>query len=304
MVSLILTVYNEKDNIAKLFEDLLVSSLLPEEIVVVDAGSTDGTAAIISTYSEQFINLNCHIRVHIEPGVNIAKGRNSAITKASGEIIAVTDAGCSLEKEWLERITQPLREGKADIVGGFFRPLARNDFQRVLASLTVAKEPPSNFLPSSRSIAFTKILWEKVGGYPEYLPWGEDTLFNHLCLDAGARYVVAKQALVHWEVRRTPAQALKQFYRYAYGDGLAHRASGSLLLVQAIYWCCIILVLVGYYATALLLFASFQLIMTIKRRGMALKDFPSSLFLLTAIQSARFGGYCMGLANSLKVPSR
>ena len=299
MVSLILTVFNEQENIGRLCEELLRSSLVPDEVVVVDAGSTDGTAQAISAFSERFQALNCRLRLYVEPGVNIARGRNSAIAKASHEIIAVTDAGCAPEREWLERITQPLREGKADMVGGFFRPEARNDFQRVLAALTVSKEPPANFLPSSRAIAFTRSIWSRVGGYPENLPWGEDTLFNNLCLQAGARYVVAPQALVHWEVRRSPVQALKQFYRYAFGDGLARRVSGSLLLVQAVYWLCIGLLLSGYFGGALLLFALFQIAMLIKRRGVAPRDFIASLLLLTGIQSARFCGYCLGLINGL-----
>lgn len=297
MVSLILTVFNEQENIGRLCEDLLRSSLVPDEVVVVDAGSTDGTAQAISAFSERFQALDCRLRLYVEPGVNIARGRNSAIAKASHEIIAVTDAGCSLEREWLERITQPLRAGTADLVGGFFRPVARSDFQRVLAALTVSQEPPANFLPSSRSIAFTRSIWGRVGGYPENLPWGEDTLFNTLCLKAGARYLVVPQALVHWEVRRSPAQALKQFYRYAYGDGLARRVSGSLVLLQAVYWLVVGLLLAGYPRSGLLIFASFQIALLIRRRGVAPRDLPASLLLLTGIQSARFCGYCLGVIN-------
>jgi glycosyltransferase involved in cell wall biosynthesis len=297
MISLILTVFNEVDNIERLCEDILCSSLLPDEVVVVDAGSTDGTAQAISAFGARFQACNARLRLYVEPGVNIARGRNSAIAKASHEIIAVTDAGCTLEKQWLERITQPIRGGEADMVGGFFKPVAKNEFQRVLAALTVAQEPPANFLPSSRSIAFTRSVWSRVGGYPEHLPWGEDTLFNTLCIQAGARYVVAPEALVHWEVRRSPAQALKQYYRYAYGDGLARRVSGSQLLVQGVYWSCIALFLAGYLRTGLLVFALFQIAILIKRRGVAPRDFLASLLLLTGIQSARFWGYCLGLIN-------
>ena len=37
---------------------------------------------------------------------------------------------------------------------------------------------PQTFLPSSRSIAFTKEAWAAVGGYPEWLDYCEDLLFD------------------------------------------------------------------------------------------------------------------------------
>ena len=37
---------------------------------------------------------------------------------------------------------------------------------------------PQTFLPSSRSVAFCKTAWEAVGGYPEWLDYSEDLVFD------------------------------------------------------------------------------------------------------------------------------
>ena len=228
--SMIMTTYNEASNIDGLLKDLCVQTYRPAEFLVVDGGSTDDTMAIVEAQKDNLASAGITLRLLNRPGVNIAAGRNIAVTEAAHDVICVSDAGCRLEKTWCERITRPLLEGKADLVGGFFKPVALTRFQRVLAGLTVASKPPKGFLPSSRSIAFRREAWEKAGAYPEWLPWGEDTLFNERCLETGARYVVAGDAIVHWEVRPSLPAALKQFYRYAWGDGRRLRASGSQLV--------------------------------------------------------------------------
>jgi len=77
----------------------------------------------------------------------------------------------------------------------------------------------SNFLPSARSMAFRKSVWEKIGGFSEDLERaGEDTLFNYQAEKKGIKFYFAKNAVVDWEVPRSLPGALKKFYYYAKGD--------------------------------------------------------------------------------------
>src|SRR5262245_42482165 len=115
MITLISTVLNEGDNIRRLMDSLVVQTCLPDEVVIVDGGSRDQTAAIIQSYADRL-----PLRVLVEPGCNISAGRNRAIAAAQGDIIAVTDAGTVLDTHWLEHLTRPLRENPAaQAVGGF-----------------------------------------------------------------------------------------------------------------------------------------------------------------------------------------
>jgi glycosyltransferase involved in cell wall biosynthesis len=298
MVSIVLTVYNEHANVNQLLEDILSSSMLADEVVITDGGSTDDTVEIINSYIPQFSLKGISLKVITEHGANIAQGRNIAIKNARNEIIAVTDAGCRIDKEWLDRLTRPLREKKADFVAGFFKAIAFNSFQYILAEVTVSTEPPKNFLPSSRSVAFNKQTWKKVGGYPEWLKWGEDTFFNKSCISSGAVYEVVPDAIVYWEVRKTFSQAMKQYYHYAFGDGLMLRCSGSIIMLQITYWFCILLLLLGLSGAALFCFLTFHGAIYIRRRGFVLNNFSTSLVVLLGIQSSRFCGYCIGFLTS------
>jgi hypothetical protein len=86
---------------------------------------------------------------------------------------------------------------------------------------------PATFLPSSRSIAFRKTAWEAVGGYPEWLDYCEDLVFD-LRLKmlsqqspVGTQFAFAPDAVVAFRPRGSLRSFLKQYYRYARGDGKA-----------------------------------------------------------------------------------
>jgi GT2 family glycosyltransferase len=85
---------------------------------------------------------------------------------------------------------------------------------------------PSTFLPSSRSVAFRKDWWRRVGGYPEWLDHCEDLVFDLALRDAGARFVFCPDAVVSWTARSNMPAFFRQYFLYARGDGHAMLWSG------------------------------------------------------------------------------
>lgn len=215
--ALICTIYNESDAIEALLNSIHNQSQKPDEIIFVDAGSTDNTVHKINSFSKEN-SLAC--KVYIKPGFNRSQGRNYAIKKASANIIAVTDAGCILETHWFERITLPLLQEKADAVAGYYLPLTPTPFQHALApyvSVMPKNFNPAEFLPSSRSIAFTKRAWELAGKYPKKLEYCEDLVFaQHL--KKNTQLVIVKNAIVYWTQKKTYLEFFQQISGYAQGD--------------------------------------------------------------------------------------
>ena len=298
MVSMIITMYNEAANIGALVSDLTQQTRVPDELVLVDGGSSDGTVEICESLRQPLAEAGCKLRIDVVPGANVPHGRNLAIAQAAHECICVTDAGCRIDSEWCRRITEPILEDRADFVGGFFRPVARTRFQRVLAALTVADRPPRGFLPSSRSIAFRKSLWEEVGQYPEWLRWGEDTLFNELCIATGARYEIVADAIVHWEVRPSLRAALRQFNRYACGDGLRRHFSRSHLLNLGSILLSIVLG-AGLHPAWALLFPAYVLLLVVRAaRKLGPADLPLTFVVALLTRLWRAAGFVEGLLTS------
>lgn len=229
-ISIIITVFNEEQNIERLLESLASQTLRPDEVVICDGGSTDNTVALIEEFGRRNAQRLPVLRVLVEPGANISRGRNLAIAAAAGPIVAVTDAGVRLAPNWLEQITLPWRRGGETplAVAGFFVPDAQGVFQSAMAAtvLPLLEEiNPHTFLPSSRSVAFTKLAWQQVGGYPEWLDYCEDLIFdfriNALRTRRPSGFDWAPSALVHFRPRSTLRSFWTQYYRYARGDGKA-----------------------------------------------------------------------------------
>ncbi len=220
-ISLIVTTRNEATSIARLLASIRAQTRPPDEIVLVDGGSTDGTLDIVCANADQL-----PLTVISQPGANISQGRNAAIRAATGDIVASTDAGVRLDPHWLERITQPLRNRAAEIsiVSGFFIPDAQTVFETALAATTLpalTDVRPAQFLPSSRSIAFSKEAWTRVGGYPEWLDYCEDLVFDFALRAAQLKFAFVPDAIVYFRPRPDLAAFFKQYYHYARGDGKA-----------------------------------------------------------------------------------
>jgi glycosyltransferase involved in cell wall biosynthesis len=220
-VALCFTVLNEADNLVALFASVEGQTRRPDEIVVVDGGSTDGTLDVVRAWQGRGLP----IEVIVERGANISAGRNAAIGRTTAPIIAVTDAGVRLDPGWLAALTAPFDgPDPPDVVSGFFRSAPRTAFETALGATTLPRVDeirPERFLPSSRSVAFRRSAWERAGGYPEWIDYCEDLLFDFALQDAGCRFAWAPSAVVHFRPRSTPRAFWLQYYRYARGDGKA-----------------------------------------------------------------------------------
>lgn len=216
-VSLISTVYNEADNMAVFLSSILQQSRLPDEIVICDAGSTDGTLQILEEFSKTFPH---SIKVIVESG-NRSHGRNVAIGHTTYEIIAGTDAGCLLDKHWLEFLVAPFEsDPTVDVVSGFYQARGETVFEECASVVTLSTKgvTSDSFIPSTRSIAFKKRSWKVVGGFPEHLEFAEDTKFGLDLRNAKMRFAFAEKAIVFWRPRDSIKKIFTQQYNYARGN--------------------------------------------------------------------------------------
>ena len=241
-VSLIVTVYNEEDSAAAWFESIYEQTRLPDEIVIVDAQSSDQT---LQRVQEQAKRSPVPLRVIAEKKINIAQGRNVAVKQAQYDLIAVTDFGCRPHPDWLEKITAPFaaRPG-TEVVAGWYRAV---DGEGRCVNYQVAPDleevSPQTFLPSSRSLAFTKDAWEKAGGYPTWLTQtGEDTYFALELKRFCVQWAFVPAAVVDWVGPTSWVGLWKKAYRWSMGNGelgynapVYRQAALNLVLLTVIF---------------------------------------------------------------------
>jgi len=236
-VSVISTVKNEEDSISDTLISLLKQTYNPDEIILVDGGSTDRTLDIIKKFQKE----NKKIKLIVSKGASRMKGRNIAIENAKNEVIAFTDGGCIVDERWLGNLMKRIEKG-AEAVAGNSSPLYENLFERCQGELLLGNKflPPTfngNVFPSARSEALLKRVWKEAGGYSEDKP-ADDGFFHFKVSDAGYRYVQAEDAVVRWRMRKTWKSLFRQFFNYSKWDaqsGLLLRQPRSMALIFGFY---------------------------------------------------------------------
>jgi glycosyltransferase involved in cell wall biosynthesis len=233
-VSVVATVLNEAEDIGRVVASLLAQEPPATEVIVVDGGSMDGTWEWLAGMQAKDPRLvairdeTCSLKHSAGP---VSRGRNVAIAAARTAIIATADAGCTYAPDWLANLTAPLIAGTAEYaLGGSCLDPADHTLWDVASapffSIKLGPWEPTKSC-TARSMAFTKALWERIGGFPKAVLVGEDTLF-----DFDARRLTApafqENAKALYHPKNTFRSACHQMARYAVSDGQARVRLGRL----------------------------------------------------------------------------
>jgi glycosyltransferase involved in cell wall biosynthesis len=247
VISVVVTVRDDREELALLLDALAAQTTPPAEVVIVDGGSTDGTRELAAGWQPD----REPVRLIDAPGANISAGRNIGIEATASDWIACTDAGCRPVEGWLAAFDE--RRDQADLLAGIYVVSGQSDFERALA---VALYPhpdeigdDSPFVTvwqrlfgkryeaeraATRSIAFTKDAWRAAGGFPEHVYAGEDPAFSQAVVASGLRVELVPDAVVLWRPRPSWRANARMYHSYARGS----LATGAYArhVVRALAW--------------------------------------------------------------------
>ena len=255
-LSLITTVFNEQETIIKFLESVFTQTKLPDEIIIVDGGSTDNTLSEISKFKFPQNKKVPNIKILFKKG-NRSIGRNEAIKNAKGEIILSSDSGNILDKNWVKNITKPFSDKTVDVVAGYYKGISQNIFQKSLIPYVLVmddKVDENNFLPATRSMAFKKNVWKKIGGFDEKLSHNEDYAFARKLQNGKFKICFAKNAVANWMPRKNLKAAFIMFFRFAFGDTQAKLFREKVVYIFLRYIFAIYLILLSVIERSIYLY--------------------------------------------------
>jgi len=279
-VSLIATVFNEEQGIEQFLQSYSQQSFSAKEFIIVDAFSSDQTYQIIKKFSEQQPQLKIKL---FKKSSNRSQARNFAVTKASGDYLAFTDAGCVLDRFWLENLVQEQVKTKKRVVGGHFRGLAKSRLQEAIVPYFLQlnkKVNKQNFVPTTRSLLIEKKLWLKLGGLNERLNLSEDYDLMLRIKKQKIIWAFASQAIVYWLPPQNYWAFLKKIASFATSDIEAGIVRPKVVLIFLRYLLFLLLIL-SFKSIFFLIFFIFYLLWSIYKNK---HNAPNSWFYLPILQ--------------------
>ncbi len=109
-VTIVIPVYNEVDDIERCLTSIAAQTVRPQQVIVVDNNSTDGTVAVASGYP--FVTVICEKRQ------GVVHARNTGFDAAKGDIIGRIDADSVLAPDWVETLQELFADPEIDAVSG------------------------------------------------------------------------------------------------------------------------------------------------------------------------------------------
>ena len=229
------------------------------EVILVDAGSTDGTTshAFIATGNRADFKL-----IVDESAATPARGRNKGAAASSGDFLAFTDSDCIAEPDWISALVNP-ENWKPDVgaVGG---KTVFTDIPHERGMLTALHGALGTRLGSAGSIEFfngnhpasakslpscnamySSKVFKLSGGFDESLRYCEDSCLNARIRRGGFRLAYTPKALIHHQHRNSTGKFVRWMFDYGMGRGAAMKRDRGAITFPTVLLVLVALLILG-----------------------------------------------------------
>lgn len=164
-VSLLVTVYNVKENLPFTLESIEKQDYHDVEVVIVDGGSTDGTLELIKAFAARMEGRQTHsVRWVSEPDGGLYDAMNKAFRMSTGEVVAVcNDKLC--RSDAVRKMIAALEQGGLECVGAH-ADLVYVEGGRVIREWRMGQGRISEgWMPGHPTLFLRRSVYEKYGMY-------------------------------------------------------------------------------------------------------------------------------------------
>ena len=194
IISVIIPVYNGEKHLCRSIDSVFACGFEDIEILILNDGSTDGSAEIIADYQERYPE---KVRGFFHENIGVALTRNKGIDLARGEYILFLDQDDWFDKDYVDVFCRAIKESGADVVvGGFKRPDANG---RITLKRLLPGAGRYRFLTAAAwgKIHRAAYLKEKnIGFFDNKI--GEDVVFSIHEATSGGKYSFVKYVGYNW----------------------------------------------------------------------------------------------------------
>lgn len=160
-ISVIVSVYNIEQYIARCIESLLNQTYGNLQILLVDDGATDRSGSICDIYAEK----DARIQVIHKKNGGLSSARNAGIREATGKYIAFVDGDDWVEREMYEHMLLALQTYGADLAACNYKRVSETgvtDGSKDLVAVFEGNEALESFIYEEEEYQFQNAAWNKV----------------------------------------------------------------------------------------------------------------------------------------------
>ena len=212
--SIVIRTLNEARHLDALLQGIAAQQTdgLSHEVVLVDSGSTDGTLDIAERHG-------CRIHHITREEFSFGRSLNIGCAAAAGDILVITSGHCvPADAQWLQRICQPLLDGRAEYAYGRQLGGADSHFSegRIFAKYFPGQSriPQEGFYCNNANAALLRSVWEQ-HRFNEELTGLEDMELAQRLLRSGGRVGYVAEAAVYHHHSESWPQVRRRFEREA-----------------------------------------------------------------------------------------
>jgi glycosyltransferase involved in cell wall biosynthesis len=214
-ISLVVPMRNEESSIVELIASISRQTRHPDEVLLVDGGSTDRTVSL----AEELTAQDPRYRIVRAGDATPGRGRNLGFAEARHDWVALTDAGILLDPAWLERLAEVAeRDPSVRVVYGNYEPVQETFFERcaALAHVAAKEHRPGGLMrgPFIASALIHRDVWDAVGGFRD-LRAAEDLDFMDRVKERGLVTGWAPGATVAWRLQPSLGRIYRRFVLYS-----------------------------------------------------------------------------------------
>ena len=229
LVSVVVPCLNEEQYLGGLLEALQLQERRPDEVIVVEGGSSDATVDIF--VAKRAASSDVNLTLVPRPGASIPEALNAGVLQAKGDVIVRLDAHSVPSPNYIADALVHLRDPAVGVVGGVWSvsPGAASAVAEGIARAVShplgagdAKYRIGRDLKTPLTVdtvpfgCFRRQLWRDLGGFDESLHVNEDYDFNYRAIQAGRCVFLDPKIRSTYYARPTIRALAKQYFRYGW----------------------------------------------------------------------------------------
>jgi len=215
MISVVIPAYNSEKTVSSTIKGVLLQEKdKPMEVIVVDDGSTDKTAARVTSFP--------NVRYLYQENAGPASARNRGAKEAKGDIIFFTDSDCIPHSDWIEKSIVHFNRAEVGVVSGTYDLIEGSNLLATCIHQEIMyrhqrRMPiyPNSF--GSFNFSVRRKIFQEVGGFNEQYrsASGEDNDLSYKILKAGYKIYFERDS----RVQHHHAAQLQKYLREQFNHG-------------------------------------------------------------------------------------